>query len=664
MMSSAWLARVLGAVVILAVIVTGCSSSSSEPNSREDSAAQTETDGLDALLDISSTVSGETPQWAPDGSGITFVSSRGGARGLWSVDPSGGEPQELATDIGTAGHFLARQYPTWSPNGQYIAYLSSPPEMDDQSQEIWLWSAEDRTSRQLTHLEGRINSFRWSPDGSHLAFADDRFGDYDIWTVRVSDGRATRLTSDSRYEVFPSWTPNGENLLYVRLNDAWTGHDVFEMPVDGGESRLVVSDTDFFDYRAGGTFGYPQVSPSGDQVLFRSYRSGWINYWLVPREGGEPRPVAQAEAEQSHARWSPSGDHILYVENHNGTTELRTVSAQGGDPQVLVRPAEGGMGVVSQPEWSPDGQSISYFYETPRRVRDLHVVDVGSGGTTQLTQSMSEEGIADQLVVPEKVSYESTDGYTIQAYLYKPDDAAAGDDRPGILWIHGGPTSQYMDTFEQHVQYFVQQGYVVLQPNIRGSSGYGKAFADANNGCWGHCDLDDVLAGKDYLGSLDYVDTTSTGITGTSYGGCMSMAAIAFAPGAFQASIPASGYGDWLHFMEEQEMRHLKLLEYEFGTVEENRDVYVENSPIFEIERVRTPTMLVHGEGYFPESEASALFAKELERHYKVHEHKTYPNENYYVYSRENRRQMLLDMNDFFSRFLRADFVDQTADPM
>jgi len=663
MTSSAWLLRVLGAVVLLAVIATGCSSSASEPNSGEDPAAQTGTDDLDALLDIASTVSGETPQWAPDGSAITFVSSRGGARGLWSVDPSGGEPQELAADIGTAGHFLARQYPTWSPDGQHIAYLSSPPEMDDQSQEIWLWSAEDQTTRQLTRLEGRINSFRWSPDGSHLAFADDRFGDYDIWTVRVSDGQAARLTNDPRYEVFPSWAPDGESLLYVRLNDAWTGHDVFERPVDGGESQLVLSDTDFFDYRAGGTFGYPQVSPSGDQILFRSSRSGWINYWLAPREGGEPRPVAQAEAEQSHARWSPSGDRILYVENHNGTTELRTVGAQGGDPQVLVRPAEGEMGVVSQPEWSPDGQSISYFYETPRTVRDLHLVDVGSGETTQLTQSMPEGG-SDQLVVPEKVSYESTDGYTIQAYLYSPDDAASGDNRPGVMWIHGGPTSQYMDTFQQHVQYFVQQGYVVLQPNIRGSSGYGKAFADANNGCWGHCDLDDVLAGKDYLGSLGYVDTTSTGITGTSYGGCMSMSAIAFAPGAFQASIPASGYGDWLHFMEEQEMRHLKLLEYEFGSVEENRDVYVENSPIFDIERVRTPTMLVHGEGYFPESEASALFAKELERHYKVHEHKTYPNENYYVYSRENRRQMLLDMNDFFDRFLRADFVEQTGGSM
>jgi len=647
----------LAALLIAAASGCGTAASSDE--------AAPPSDDLDALLDIASTVSGETPQWARDGSGITFVSSRGGSRGLWQASVDGGEPAPLVEDIGTAGHFLASQYPTWSPDGRFVAYLKSPPDLNDQSQEIWVWSPETREARALTRLEGRINSFRWSPDGERIAFAGDRFGDYDIWTVRVSDGNTTRLTRDTRYEVFPSWTPDSERLLFVRLNDAWTNHDVFEMPAEGGEQRLVVRDTDFFDYRAGGTFGYPQVSPDGNEVLFRSYRSGWINYWLVPRTGGDPRPVAAAEADQSHARWSPSGDRILYVQNQNGTTEIRTVAPDGGEPEVVVAPADGEMGVASAPEWSPDGRSISFFYETPRTVRDIHVVNLDTGERRPVTQSMPSDGPAlaavERLVTPQKVTYPSTDGYEIPAYLYAPSDAEPGDDRPAILWIHGGPTSQYMDTFEQHVQYFVQQGYVVLQPNIRGSSGYGKEFADANNGCWGRCDLDDVLAGKDFLATIGTVDTSSTGITGTSYGGCMSMSAVAFAPGAFKASIPASGYADWLHFMEEQELRHLKLLEYEFGPLAENRDVYVQHSPIFEVEKVRTPVLLVHGEGYFPESEASALFARELERHYKVHAHNTYPGENYYVYSRDNRRQMLLDMNDFFDRFLRADIDDRSV---
>jgi dipeptidyl aminopeptidase/acylaminoacyl peptidase len=133
----------------------------------------------------------------------------------------------------------------------------------------------------------------------------------------------------------------------------------------------------------------------------------------------------------------------------------------------------------------------------------------------------------------------------------------------------------------------------------------------------------------------------------------MSMAAVAFAPGVFQAAIPGSGYADWIHFVEEQELRHVKLLDYEFGPLAENEAVYRANSPIFSIENVATPTFLVHGEGFFPESRASHNFAEALEKNYKVFRHTAYPNENYYVRSRANRRQMLFDMLDFFDMFLK-----------
>lgn len=627
---------------------------------------------LDQLLSISSEVGGETPQWLPDGSGVMFSSGMGGEKGLWTVAADVSEPQRigqngpavgasgvqpLVDDLGNAGHFLAAQKPTWSPNGQYVAYVRSPEDPNDQSQELWLWDPDEEQHTQLTELRGRINSFSWSPDGSSIAFAGDRYGAYDIWTVSVSDGTVHRLTRGDRYEVFPRWAPDGESLFYVHLSEDWTQHTIYELPATGGEARRIVQDTEFFDYSAGGEFGYPRPSPDGEQILFRSWRSGWLNYWVVSRDGGEPRPVARTQAEQSHARWSPDGDHIAFVENHNGTKQLRVVSASGGESRVLVDPE---VGVVGSPEWSPSGDRISYTLETPTQVKDLHVVDVESGETTQLTNSMPRDNVTQALVRPEKVSYESADGFTINAYLYRPAQVASDTEVPGIMWIHGGPTSQYQDTFQQHVQYFLQQGYAVLLPNIRGSSGYGKAFADANNGCWGHCDLKDVLAGKEFLASQEYVDPASSGITGTSYGGCMSMSAIAFAPGAFQASIPMSGYGDWVHFMKEGEMRHLKLLRHEFGDFEENRDVYRRNSPIYDVEDVRTPTLLLHGEGYYPGSVASERFAEELQQHYKVYDYKTYPNENYYVYKRENRRQMLLDMQSFFSRYLKDDIIDRS----
>ncbi|WP_420636790.1 alpha/beta hydrolase family protein [Candidatus Palauibacter sp.] len=223
-----------------------------------------------------------------------------------------------------------------------------------------------------------------------------------------------------------------------------------------------------------------------------------------------------------------------------------------------------------------------------------------------------------------------------------------------MMWIHGGPTSQFHDTFRQHVQFFVQRGYVVLLPNIRGSSGYGKDFADANNGCWGHCDLEDVVAGADYLRALPEVDPERIGITGTSYGGVMSMYAVAFAPDAFRAAIPGSGYTDWVHFYHgENELRHIKLLDHELGPFETSEDVWSHSSSISHVADVSTPILLVHGVGRYPGSDQSEIFARALENYYKPFQYKTYPNENYYVYGKANRRQMLLDMLDFFEQFLK-----------
>ena len=141
------------------------------------------------------------------------------------------------------------------------------------------------------------------------------------------------------------------------------------------------------------------------------------------------------------------------------------------------------------------------------------------------------------------------------------------------------------------------RGYAVLLPNIRGSSGYGKAFEDSNNGCWGRCDLVDVKAGVEYLRTLPYVDGEHMGITGASYGGCMSLAASAFAPGLFQAAVAVSGYGDWIHMIQEQELRHLKLVEYEFGPLAKEEARYRASSPIFYIKDIQTPIMLLHGAG-------------------------------------------------------------------
>src|SRR5436853_260438 len=219
------------------------------------------------LVSVSSVLGPDGPQWTPDGSRIVFPSTFGGNAAMWSVGPDGGAPTRVTRDIGA-------QIPRISPRGEWIAYLSEK----GGSPELWLWSVADNRDLPLTNLGARINAFSWSPDGHSIAFSALRYGQFDVWTVAVPSGEIRRLTTDERYELYPTWTPDSRNIVYVRSDDRWADHDVMVMTASGDHQRVLTHDADMFDYGTIGTrsrFGYVQVSPDGKTALFRSHRSGW-----------------------------------------------------------------------------------------------------------------------------------------------------------------------------------------------------------------------------------------------------------------------------------------------------------------------------------------------------------------------------------------------------
>jgi dipeptidyl aminopeptidase/acylaminoacyl peptidase len=589
----------------------------------------------------------EPPQWSADGQEVAYLSSLGGTPELWGVSAAGGYPRRLTVGLGPVA-FTSFTNPRWSPDGRWIAYVS----VVSGTAEVWLWPADGGPARQLTRLGAHINALSWAPDSRWLALSCNRYGAYDIYRVEVATGQAARLTDDRRYEGYPVVTPDGQQIVYVRLDETWTEHEMVVLPAAGGAGQVLVRDQDWFDYHYGQWFGYPLVSPDGQSVLFRSQRSGWLNYWRVPLAGGPPEPLCAEAAEQRDAAWAPDGRAVAYVRNDNGTLALQVLGLDGSGPRTLVSPR---LGLCALPAWSPDGQQLAYLYQSPTQAQDVWVVPAAGGPPRQLSSGMLGGGFQRGLVEPEKVVYPSFDGLPIHAYLYRPPQPPPGARFPGLVLIHGGPTNQWFDAFYPEAQYFARLGYAVLMPNIRGSTGYGKAFEELNNQDWGHGDLKDVVAGVDYLKTLNDINPHKMGITGNSYGGCMTMSAVAFAPGVFQAAVVRSGYADWIAEYAEQELRNVKLLDHELGPLETSRDIYLKCSPIYSVAQATTPTFVVQGEGRPPlswPSQASLKFFRALERHYKTVRYKGYPDEGYYIVTPKTTRQLWADMQVFLEFYL------------
>ena len=608
---------------------------------------------LNQLLSLQPVGDGGPPIWNHNGELIYFQHSIENKKNISSVNLNDGKIKKIS-DYKSGLAFLSSSMMKCSPDGKWLSYLNNEKKNVDRKSsnrnEIWLQpTSSGKKPIQLTKTNSNINAYNWSKDNENIVFSTNLFGSYDIFRVGIIDQKIIRLTSGENYEVFPIISADCEKIYFVQLDDTWTKHTIMVMNFDGSDIKPLVFDENFFDYHYGRSFGFPIISKSTNSIIFPSNRSGWINYWITSLNGRDLNIICPEESDQTEAQISPDGSRISFVSNTNGTTRLTEIDLkEPRKKKELVIPE---IGTVYAPSWSPNGDKIAYYFGTPTSPAELWLVNVNNGEKTQLTYLNKLSKLKNKLVSPKKISYFSFDNMKIPAYLYAPSKRKYSKNLPAIVIVHGGPTSQFMDFFRSDVQYFVQNGFVVMLPNIRGSSGYGKKFEDANFQDWGHSDLKDILAGVDLLKSLDYVDKSNISIHGTSYGGCMSMSAVCFAPEVFKAAIPHAGYADWLDFNDVQELRHRQLLRYKFGDINKNHDVYKRCSPIYKVSKVRTPVFLVHGQGHHPSSDASLKFANALEKEYKTFEYKIYPNECYYVQSKENLAEMYQDIIEFLNRF-------------
>ncbi len=255
--------------------------------------------------------------------------------------------------------------------------------------------------------------------------------------------------------------------------------------------------------------------------------------------------------------------------------------------------------------YSRDNSKLLYYHNAANAPDDVWVYDLASRQSQQITHSLVAGLRSADMVEPSLVHYPSRDDkWTISAFAYVPNNIQRNGKFPAIVYIHGGPAAQTTDSFNRFIQYIVNQGYLVIAPNYRGSTGYGQAFTDANRGDAGGGELHDVLDAAEWIKQSGFVDPKKLIVMGGSYGGYLSMMAVTKAPGMWAAAVPIVPFVNWFTEIANEDPL---LREYDLATMGDpvkNKALYEDRSPINFVDQIQAPLLLLAG-GHDPRCPAS-----------------------------------------------------------
>jgi len=305
-------------------------------------------------------------------------------------------------------------------------------------------------------------------------------------------------------------------------------------------------------------------------------------------------PVQQADWDIAYSYFSHNGKYRVVAINEDGSTAIQVIDVASGKPIALPKLPSGEIRGVTI---ARSENRMAFYLNGDRQPNDLYLLEFG-GEPKQLTRSLNPAIAPTDLVDSKVVRFKSFDGMEVPNILWKPHQASAGSKAPALVWVHGGPGGQTTRAHSALIQYLANHGYVVLGINNRGSSGYGKSFFAADDGKHGREPLWDTVAAKKYLQSLDYVDPDRIGIIGGSYGGYMTVAALAFKPDEFKVGVDIFGVTNWLRTLESippywESFR--EALYKEVGNPATQRAFLIETSPLFHADKITKPLMVLQG---------------------------------------------------------------------
>jgi dipeptidyl aminopeptidase/acylaminoacyl peptidase len=541
--------------------------------------------------------------FSPDGKKLAFSVSRppkgtGAGQEIWLLDVTAKHLRRFAHSA------KSDRSPRWSPDGRQLAFLSTREERS----QIYLLAADGGEAERLTEGKNAVTTFEWSPDGKNLAFlatdpptAEEERKQKDkddarvvgaedkpvrLWVVEVASKKVRALTAGRRWVSQVKWAPRGDR-LYVLATDQ---HDSLILKDRYYSVALADSTTKELYAPDSMSFGL-SVSPDGEYLSYVAARGDGPtphDLFLLPLAGGPPRNLTAADLDRPVAQhlWQRDGRLLVSAaDGFRGRVETWTTDGKKDPVPGLEDVAFTGVARA-------DDGAVAFVGQRSDRPPEVWLVP--PGGRPECVTKFNEDLSKRPLVRAEFFRFASFDGTKIEASLYL--QTAAGKDKlPLVVLVHGGPAGRWGDAYDTWAQLLVARGFAVFCPNIRGSVGYGWEFLIKNRADWGGGDFRDVMAGVDELVRRGVADPDRLGIGGWSYGGYMAAWAITQTP-RFKAAVMGAGMSDLASEFGTESVGSAAYDRWYYGVPYEKPEGFVRSSPITHVQKVRTPTLILHGE--------------------------------------------------------------------
>ncbi len=541
-----------------------------------------------------STTSYRGASFSADESRLLISSDVSGVWAVYSVPTSGGEP-ELLTD--SAGPVFAQSY---FPSDDRFLYTGDQGGNELNHLYVGSDGAGDvpEGAVDLTPGENVRASFAgWQADGGaffvrtneRTPFAMDLYR-YEVPPPGTWDFARHRVFENDGAFSLGDVSDDGRWVALDRLNSNYDS-DVYAYDLEAGRLVHASSHEGDVEHSSGG------FTPDSAQLHYGTNEYGeFAQVWSYDLASGAPELVLAADWDVFGVSYSETGRYRVSAINEDGATAVEVLDTETGAPVELPDlPA----GDVAGVRFSASDRLMAFYLSSDRAPSDLYVYDLEQGGeAVRLTESLNPEIDVEDLVTTEVIRYPSFDGLEIPAILWQPHGASADNPAPAMVWVHGGPGGQTRRTYRAEIQHLVNQGYVVLGVNNRGSSGYGKTFFHMDDKKHGEVDLQDCVWARTWLESQEFVDGSRVGIIGGSYGGYMVAAALAFEPEVFDVGIDIFGVTNWIRTLESTppwwQAQKVALLG-ELGDPATERERLHRISPLFHASNIVRPLLVVQG---------------------------------------------------------------------